>query len=453
MKNYRPVSNLSYLSKIIEEAAGRQMAQHLEKNSLNEMFQSAYKKGHSTETALISVFDNILTGMDKPNSALLIAMLDMSAAFDTVNHEILIKRLNMTFGITGKALQWFKSYLTDRTVCVSIGNTLSDKAQLDCSLPQGSKLGPRLYSDYTQPLGNLLQLLLLLYHCYADDTGLAKSMSLSSTDAQYEAVSNLGQSISSIQKWTTNNKLKLNPSKTEFMVACSTRNRPKVVVSQIDAGDGVVKSAKAIKSLGVIIDQSLSMEDQISSICRTCMFYINWIRKVRRYLTTEATKTLVQCYVITRIDYCNALLVALPKYQISRLQRIMNISARLIFQKPRDHSITELLVKLHWLKVEDRIVFKILCITWQSLNKVAPPYIVDIVTPNAPKRTLRSVTNCDLYVPKSRTCYGDRAFSCAAPKLWNSIPVYIRKQSSLPLFKQKLKTLLFRNSYFKNCSA
>ena len=154
------------------------------------------------------------------------------------------------------------------------------------------------------------------------------------------------------------------------------------------------------------------------------MFYINWMRTVRRYLTTEATKTLVQCYIRTRIDYCNALLVALPKYQISRLQRIMNISARLIFQKPRDHTITELLVKFHWLKVADWIVFKILCITWRSLNKVAPPYIVDIVTPNALKRTLRSVTNCDFYVPKSQTCYGDRAFSCAAPMLWNSIPVY-----------------------------
>ena len=110
-------------------------------------------------------------------------------------------------------------------------------------------------------------------------------------------------------------------------------------------------------------------------------------------------------------------MVALPKYQISRLQRIMNISARLIFQKPRDHSVTELLVKLHWLKVKDRIVFKILSSTWQSLNKVAPPYIVDIVTPNVPKRALRSVTNCDLYVPKSRTRYGDRTFSYGRSKV------------------------------------
>ena len=172
------------------------------------------------------------------------------------------------------------------------------------------------------------------------------------------------------------------------------------------------------------------MKDEISGICRTCMFYINWIQKFQRYLTVEATEIQDQCYVITRLNYCKALLVSLPSYQISRLEGIMNIVAWLIFQKLRDLCITELLVKLHWLKVEDK-VFKILCIAWPSLNKVAPRYSMDIVTPSTPKQTLRSVSNYDMYFPK---CYGHRAFSHASPKLWNSIP-----SSSLPLFRQKLK--------------
>ena len=120
LKNYRPVSNLTYLSKIVEEAAGQQIASHLERNYLQEVCQSAYKKGHSTETALIAVFDALLTGLDKPNTGYLVAMLDMSAAFDTVDHAVLLERLRSTFGIKGTSIRWFESYLSNRTVRVSI---------------------------------------------------------------------------------------------------------------------------------------------------------------------------------------------------------------------------------------------------------------------------------------------------------------------------------------------
>ena len=213
LKNYRPVSNLSYMSKIIEEAAGRQIALHLERNSLQETLQSAYKKRHSTETALVAVFDTLLSSLDKPNSAVMVAMLDMSAAFDTVDHAILLKRLQSTFGFQGTVIRWFESYLSERTVRVSINDALSDTLELTCSLPQGSKLGPRLYSDYTQPLGYLLRIRLLLYHLYADDSGIFKPFSLKTHVAQANAAQELSNGINSIQTWTTNNRLKLNPSK------------------------------------------------------------------------------------------------------------------------------------------------------------------------------------------------------------------------------------------------
>ena len=131
------------------------------------------------------------------------------------------------------------------------------------------------------------------------------------------------------------------------MVVCSVRNRSKVTVSELDIGDSVVCSSKSLKSLGVTVDNSLSMHNHISAVVLHCMYHLNWIRKVRPYLTIDATKTLVQCYVISRIDYCNSLLVSLPKVHLSRLQRVLNIAARLIFQRPRDCSITELLKSLH----------------------------------------------------------------------------------------------------------
>ena len=166
LKNYRPVSNLPFVGKLIEEVVSGQINAHLVKNRLLEPLQSAYKAKHSSETALIAVFNEILCELDKPDAAVLLGLLDMSAAFDTVNHTILLKRLEYTFGVTGDVLDWFRSYLTDRNLSVLIGKARSDPIALECSLPQGSKIGPRLYSEYTQPLGNLLKVLAILYQSY-----------------------------------------------------------------------------------------------------------------------------------------------------------------------------------------------------------------------------------------------------------------------------------------------
>ena len=170
LKHYRPVSNLSYISKLLETVINKQMQQHLVSNELHEPLQSAYKPCHSTETALVKVFNDILCSIDNPNSAVFVAMLDLSAAFDTVDHNILIRRLQTSFGITRPALKWFRSYLRDRSMKVCINGAYSEAVGLEASVPQGSQIAPELYSNYTQPLGQLLRAIQLQYHCYADGT-------------------------------------------------------------------------------------------------------------------------------------------------------------------------------------------------------------------------------------------------------------------------------------------
>ena len=283
---------------------------------------------------MIAVLNNILTELDKPNTAVLVANFDMSAAFDTVNHQIFLARLRNKFGITDPALKWFQSYLHTRKVCVVIAGEESDILQLDCSLPQGSNLGLRLYSDYTKPLGALLKLLILLYHCYADDTSLAKPMPIKSVREQLERVDLLADSISQIQIWTHKKKLKLNPEKTEFIIVASSKNRNKIKVSNLTLPESTIPASSSVRSLGVTIDSSLSMENRIAAMCKTCYNYIKWIRSIRPYISVDQAKSLVQTLIICRIDYCNALLIGLPEYLISRLQRIMNTAARLIFRVP-----------------------------------------------------------------------------------------------------------------------
>ena len=152
LPSYRPISNLRFTSKVTEKVAASRLNSHLNDNNLHKLFQSAYKQGYSTETALIRVQNDILSAIDN-NGCVILLLLDLSAAFDTVDHHILLTRLSCRFGIKGNALKWIKSYLSDRRQSVCVDNERSSSQDLSCGVPQGSVLGPILYLLYTAPLG------------------------------------------------------------------------------------------------------------------------------------------------------------------------------------------------------------------------------------------------------------------------------------------------------------
>ena len=156
LNNYQPVSNLPFVSKIIEKVVDARLENHLRENELHEPLQSAYRKHHSTETALIKIQSDILQALDSGRVAALV-LLDLSAAFDTIDHSILTERLHKSFGISGDALTWMISYLRQRNQQVVIGNTPSADVTIEFGVPQGSVLGPKLYSLYTKPLGDVIR--------------------------------------------------------------------------------------------------------------------------------------------------------------------------------------------------------------------------------------------------------------------------------------------------------
>jgi hypothetical protein len=155
LNNYRPVSNLSFLSKITEKIALLQLSQHLHSNNLFYSLQSAYRSGHSTETALLKIVNDLLSALDI-NQVSLLSLLDLSAAFDTIDHSILLSRLHHTFGISGLALSWLQSYLSGRTQVVSVNGVSSVPAALNFGVPQGSVLGPILFVLYTHPISEIV---------------------------------------------------------------------------------------------------------------------------------------------------------------------------------------------------------------------------------------------------------------------------------------------------------
>ena len=181
-KNLRPVSNLAYISKLTERAVFNQTYDHIVRLGLYPLFQSAYRRYHSTETALVKVANDILLNM----RVTLLVLLDLSAAFDTVDHGILLRRLNTTFGIRGKVLEWFSSYLLGRSQRILFDGVKSDSFDLRSGVPQGSCLGPLLFVVYASKLFKIIQAHLPDAHCFADDTQLYLSFKPNSPTDQVE---------------------------------------------------------------------------------------------------------------------------------------------------------------------------------------------------------------------------------------------------------------------------
>ena len=223
LKNYRPVSNLPFISKVLEKVVDAQLENHLTQNSLHEEHQSAYRKFHSTETALLKVQNDILNSLDQ-NDVTILLILDLSAAFDTIDHETLLNRLEHQFGVAGKPLDFVNSYLQDRYQTVTIDGKLSKPVLMEYSVPQGSVLGPKFFTMYTKPVGEICKKHGLSHHFYADDSQLYLSFKPTSKITREEAIRRVENCLDEIVAWMNRNMLKLNADKTELILFFSQNN-------------------------------------------------------------------------------------------------------------------------------------------------------------------------------------------------------------------------------------
>ena len=449
MKNYRPVSNLSFISKIIEKLALIQLSTFLTSNNLLNPLQSAYRPGHSTETALLKIVNDLLLSLDSQNVSLL-TMLDLSAAFDTIDHEVLLHRLRNDFGIHGSALSWFESYITTRTQYIAVNGHRSEPTTISFGVPQGSVLGPILFVLYTTPLADIISRHSILHHSYADDSQLQKS---ASPEKIPDLINDMQSCISDVKSWMTINKLKLNDDKTEVMILSSPHMRHKLKIpDNMTIGNASIPFSKTVKNLGFTLDNHLEMTAQVRDVARTANFQLRRISSIRRYLTPEATATLVLSFILSRLDYCNSLLYGCHDYLRERLQIIMNNAARMVLRIPRRAHITPHLINLHWLPVKQRIDYKIASLCYQcSFSPSAPLYLKQLVPiKEKSKHNTRSSSDTSVLRPapaNSKKTQGDKAFSRAGPTVWNDIPATIRSSESLPSFKSTLKTHLFNQAY------
>ena len=293
---------------------------------------------------------------------------------------------------------------------------------------------------------------------FADDAQLYTAFRPSNSGIDQEsAFSRLSLSIDEQGGWLQENRLKLNADKTDALLISTKDDVKKMRISSIPlvVGDASIIPSAVVRNLGVLLDNHLTMEPQISSICRKAYFHLRRIASIKRFLSLSAIKQLVCVFVLSLLDYGNALLVGLPASRLNKLQRVQNSAARLILDISRRESISSALCRLHWLPVDHRIRYKIAVTTFCCLIGVAPKYLSDLIHRPSHRRTSRSASQLLLVPTRTKKSAGDRAFVSASANVWNSLPHDLRlipilpysNSYSLKLFKTGLKTFLFRDAY------
>ena len=281
-------------------------------------------------------------------------------------------------------------------------------------------------------------------HLYADDTQLYVSFDPENSEV---ALGRLEACLEDIRLWMEENFLKLNDSKTEFVIFGAPQDIARVTGWTVTIGDAEILPSKSARNIGAYMDVALNMRSQINNTIRACYAQLRAISKIRKHLTVDATKMLVHAFITSRLDNLNSLLYKVPDCLLRKLQLVQNNAARLITRKRKADHITPTLISLHWLPITYRIQYKLLLLIFKCLLRVAPSYLTYLIHLYKPTCALRSSSKHLLIEPTPQRKYGARAFAICGPQLWNSLPLPIRQCQTISAFKTVLKTYLFKQGY------
>ena len=412
-------------------------------NNLHVKSQHGYKSHHSTETLLVRFLNDILVAVDRKRGVVVL-LIDLSSAFDTEKHSVLPKILRDSIHVTGVALKWFDSFLSGRTQAVVINGILSGWLPVSCGVPQGSVLGPVLFNIYCQHIHRVFEDCGFISSSYADDNSGVKSFALfNQYSTLYKDVPNC---ITKLKECMLNNYLKLDDTKTEVIVFGSPKFKERITLNGtfLDSGE-CIRFTDDVRYLGFLFDAVLLFESQITKVTSLGYSSLRKISSIKGSLSKSNLETFIHAFISSCLDYCNILYVGLPKKSIYKLQKLQNAAIRVIFKVRSRHPVSSLFAKLHWLNIEQRIIYKVLLTTYKVINGLAPEVLKDMVT----------LRNTDTLILQNNyfnsTKYGKRAFVHYVPRFWNNIPVNLQRARDLNTFKTALKSFLITNfDVFKN---
>ena len=431
--NYRPISVISHIAKVVEKVVQRQIMQYLMENDLVCVDQSAYRRYHNTQTSLHKCTEDWIDNIcDKEYTA--VCFLDIRKCFDTIDHKILLTKLSR-YGINDLEALWFSSYLRNRSQFVKCNGEISSKCHVPIGVPQGSVLGPILFSLFVNDISSHV------YPCsvnlYADDTLLY----CTGHDVT-EATEKLQVSLNEVSKWYNGNRLALNADKSKCMVIASKHQTRNECIMNVSLNNTTMEQVKNVKYLGVIIDSNLTWNDHVSTLCKNLSYKVSQLSRSRNIVTKEMMLTIYNSIIQPTIDYAITVWGHTTMTNINKIQRLQNLSARIIVDNFDYINVrgVDLVKELKWMNVSERIKYFEQLLMFKCIHGMAPDYLCDQVTMEIDIRNVVTRSHdMNMHVPFPKNEFARKSVFYSGAKNWNSLSGDNKDTASIDCFKRKLK--------------
>ena len=431
--NYRPISLLPTISKIIERHVVNKLNDYLKKTNILMDRQSGFRQHHSCQTALIKLVDSWLTAIDDGH-IIGSVFLDFKKAFDLVDHKILLHKLKL-YHFSQIALKFFDSYLSNRLQLINIDGVRSKTSLVSTGVPQGSILGPVLFLLYVNDLPLEIS---SETDMYADDTTLHnKGRYIHDIQAKLQL------DIDRANNWCIKNNMVINPAKTTCMVIGPKQKVSNSCGLSLCINGMQITNVSSQKLLGVHIDNNLSWKTHIDKTCGKINSRLNLLKRIRYFLNQEIKQLFYNAYIAPLFDYGCITWQGASVTEINRITKLQCRAGRIILNVGPLTSSTDVLTELKWLSFPKRCNYYTALLTWKSQHNLTPLYIKSLLTFSTNnKYNLRSTSRKDLTHKKPNTNYLKNTFSYSSMEVWNKIPVFIREYTNIHHFKRKLKIFL-----------
>jgi hypothetical protein len=426
--NYRPVSVLPLFSKLLEKLYFSRITKYLNKNSIIYPSQYGFREKHSTMLAIVDMIEKLSTSLEN-NEHTLGVFLDLSKAFDTIDHTILLQKLAY-YGIRGTALNWIQSYLSNREQCVQFNGAISEYKNIVCGVPQGSVLGPLLFLLYMNDIPKVCKHLSLIL--FADDTNAFCSHK--DIEILYKNVNN---EMAKLIDWFKVNKLSLNVSKTNYILFTKSKKLKEIALPNLYIDNQIIQEAQYAKFLGVYLDKNLTWEKHIEIITTRVAKSIGIIRRLKPYLTPNIIKTLYCTMILPHITYCNAIWTNTSQARLKKLKSLQKQSIKLFSQTAGGQDIFK---SEKVLKLEDIGGLQLYTILRDFHNGNLPSSLSNIFMLNTQLHPHNTRTRDNLHSTHHQTKAAQQKPSYKAIQLWNNTDTSTRTDIiKLQYFKQNIK--------------
>jgi hypothetical protein len=430
--NYRPISILPILSKIMESHVHKTLYKHLCENNLLCVNQSGFRPLHSCQTVLTNISNDFNVAMDQGNMIGCVAA-DLRKAFDVISHKILLQKLGM-YGCDTTCVRWFESYLSCRCQRVYFTDGVkSDLCQVKHGIPQGSILGPLCFSLYINDMPLVMPEVKV--HMYADDTTIYV---IGKCKSSIEKA--LQQALNALTSWCSSNRMVINVKKSNCMLICSPQKRRYLMDSSLNlkVSDEKLSCVNNMKILGIIFDNALSWRDHVSQMCGKLSMLIACLRQIKHCMNIKSKILFYNSYFIPVLDYCIVVWGRCGKSLLDKLFRLQKRILRTVF----DDYISDaqnLLKKGNVMSIYDRVDYNTAVLVYKCIHGEAPAYLKNMFATRRIEHYNLRQQEGNLHVPKPRTSHFKQSFCYAGALTWNELPLYVKQIDNAQEFKYVCK--------------